>query len=88
MRKRKSRINKWFKTGIMRSRNYSALEAAGDAHCADGADLGEERLAKSERLAGDYLRDGITVPTVCTSGCLSFRLHPQESPCGVKYSSE
>uniref|UniRef100_A0AC11CRV6 Family with sequence similarity 135 member A n=1 Tax=Ovis aries TaxID=9940 RepID=A0AC11CRV6_SHEEP len=74
--------------GYYEEADYSALEAAGDAHCADGADLGEERLAKSERLAGDYLRDGITVPTVCTSGCLSFPSAPRESPCGVKYSSK
>ncbi|XP_040117345.1 protein FAM135A isoform X4 [Oryx dammah] len=74
--------------GYYEEADYSALEAAGDAHCADGADLGEERLAKSERLAGDYLRDGITVPAVCTSGWLSFPSAPRESPCGVKYSSK
>ena len=51
-------------------------------------ELGGERLAKSERLAGDYLSDGITMPTVCTSGCLSFPSAPRESPCGVKYSSK
>ncbi|XP_043745851.1 protein FAM135A isoform X5 [Cervus elaphus] len=74
--------------GYYEEADYSALEAAGDAHCADRADLGEERLAKSGRLASDYLRDGITVPTVCTSGCLSFPSAPRESPCGVKYSSK
>ncbi|XP_065767433.1 protein FAM135A isoform X3 [Muntiacus reevesi] len=74
--------------GYYEEADYSTLEAAGDAHCADRADLGEERLAKSERLASDYLRDGITVPTVCTSGCLSFPSAPRESPCGVKYSSK
>ncbi|XP_070306321.1 protein FAM135A isoform X2 [Odocoileus virginianus] len=74
--------------GYYEEADYSALEAAGDAHRADRADLGEERLAKSERLASDYLRDGITVPTVCTSGCLSFPSAPRESPCGVKYSSK
>ncbi|XP_068839492.1 protein FAM135A isoform X3 [Capricornis sumatraensis] len=74
--------------GYYEEADYSTLEAAGDAHCADGADLGEEKLAKSERLASDYLRDGITVPTVCTSGCLSFPSAPRESPCGVKYSSK
>lgn len=74
--------------GYYEEADYSALEAAGDAHCADGAALGEERLAKPERLAGDYLRDGIAVPTVCTSGCLSFPSAPRESPCGVKYSSK
>uniref|UniRef100_A0A8C6FQ53 Family with sequence similarity 135 member A n=1 Tax=Moschus moschiferus TaxID=68415 RepID=A0A8C6FQ53_MOSMO len=74
--------------GYYEEADYSALEAAGDAHCADRADLGEERLAKSERLASDYLRDGVTVPTVCASGCLSFPSAPRESPCGVKYSSK
>ncbi|XP_025150729.3 protein FAM135A isoform X5 [Bubalus bubalis] len=74
--------------GYYEEADYSSLEAAGDAHCADGADLGGERLAKSERLAGDYLSDGITMPTVCTSGCLSFPSAPRESPCGVKYSSK
>nr|XP_005894235.1 PREDICTED: protein FAM135A isoform X3 [Bos mutus] len=74
--------------GYYEEADYSSLEAAGDAHCAGGADLGGERLAKSERLAGDYLSDGITMPTVCTSGCLSFPSAPRESPCGVKYSSK
>lgn len=74
--------------GYYEEADYSSLEAAGDAHCADGADLGGERLAESERLAGDYLSDGITMPTVCTSGCLSFPSAPRESPCGVKYSSK
>ncbi|XP_063083099.1 protein FAM135A isoform X8 [Cavia porcellus] len=50
--------------------------------------LAEERLIKSEKLKSDYLRDGMNMPIVCTSGCLSFPSAPRESPCSIKYSSK
>ncbi|XP_059970636.1 protein FAM135A isoform X6 [Mesoplodon densirostris] len=58
------------------------------AHCTDRGALEEERFIRSEKISTDYLRDGITMPTVCTSGCLSFPSAPRESPCSVKYSSK
>ncbi|XP_036772120.1 protein FAM135A isoform X3 [Manis pentadactyla] len=48
--------------------------------------LEEEKLIKSEKINSDYLRDGLSVPAVCTSACLSFPSAPRESPCDVKYS--
>nr|XP_036868456.1 protein FAM135A isoform X17 [Manis javanica] len=48
--------------------------------------LEEEKLIKSEKINSDYLRDGVSVPAVCTSACLSFPSAPRESPCDVKYS--
>ncbi|XP_070101865.1 protein FAM135A isoform X14 [Equus przewalskii] len=48
----------------------------------------EDRLVTSEKINSGYLRDAINVPTVCTSGCLSFPSAPRESPCSVKHSSK
>nr|XP_030715069.1 protein FAM135A isoform X5 [Globicephala melas] len=61
---------------------------AARAHWADRGAPGGEGSIKSGRISTDHLRDGITVPTVCTSGCLSFPSAPRESPCSVKYSSK
>ncbi|XP_060023607.1 protein FAM135A isoform X6 [Lagenorhynchus albirostris] len=61
---------------------------AAHAHWADRGAPGGEGSIKSGRISTDHLRDGITVPTVCTSGCLSFPSAPRESPCSVKYSSK
>uniref|UniRef100_A0A8C3VMF3 Family with sequence similarity 135 member A n=1 Tax=Catagonus wagneri TaxID=51154 RepID=A0A8C3VMF3_9CETA len=74
--------------GYYEETDYSALDGTGNAHCIDRDALEEERLTKSEKINSDYLRDGITMPTVCTSGCLSFPSAPRESPCSVKYSSK
>uniref|UniRef100_A0A8D1J3N9 Family with sequence similarity 135 member A n=2 Tax=Sus scrofa TaxID=9823 RepID=A0A8D1J3N9_PIG len=74
--------------GYYEETDYSALDGTGNAHCIDRDALEEERLIKSEKINSDYLRDGITMPTVCTSGCLSFPSAPRESPCSVKYSSK
>ncbi|XP_057595274.1 protein FAM135A isoform X5 [Hippopotamus amphibius kiboko] len=74
--------------GYYEETDYSALDGTVNAHCTDRGALEEERLIKSEKISSDYLRDGITMPTVCTSGCLSFPSAPRESPCGVKYSSK
>ncbi|KAM9060436.1 protein FAM135A isoform 1-T1 [Megaptera novaeangliae] len=66
----------------------SALDGTVDAHCTDRGAPAEERLIKSEKISSDFLRDGVTMPTVCASGCLSFPSAPRESPCSVKYSSK
>ncbi|XP_024587641.1 protein FAM135A isoform X7 [Neophocaena asiaeorientalis asiaeorientalis] len=58
------------------------------AHWADRGAPGGEGSVKSGRISTDHPRDGISVPTVCTSGCLSFPSAPRESPCSVKYSSK
>ncbi|XP_040839542.1 protein FAM135A isoform X2 [Ochotona curzoniae] len=71
--------------GYYEETDYSALDGTIHAHYASGD--AEERLTKSEKITSEYLRDGINMPTVCTSGCLSFPSAPRESPCSVKYSS-
>ncbi|XP_016051045.1 PREDICTED: protein FAM135A isoform X4 [Miniopterus natalensis] len=66
----------------------SALDGTLNARYPNRDALEEERLIKSEKLNSEFLRDGINMPTVCTSGCLSFPSAPRESPCSVKYSSK
>ncbi|KAM7136049.1 protein FAM135A isoform 9-T9 [Molossus nigricans] len=66
----------------------SALDGTVDVHYTNRDALEEERLIKSEKLNSEFLRDGINMPAVCTSGCLSFPSAPRESPCSVKYSSK
>nr|XP_054412965.1 protein FAM135A isoform X15 [Pongo abelii] len=74
--------------GYYEETDYSALDGTINAHYTSRDELMEERLIKSEKINSDYLRDGINMPTVCTSGCLSFPSAPRESPCNVKYSSK
>ncbi|XP_030868321.1 protein FAM135A isoform X8 [Gorilla gorilla gorilla] len=74
--------------GYYEETDYSALDGTINAHYTSRDELMEERLTKSEKINSDYLRDGINMPTVCTSGCLSFPTAPRESPCNVKYSSK
>ncbi|XP_042637498.1 protein FAM135A [Orycteropus afer afer] len=72
--------------GYHEETDYSALDETVNAHYPSRDALGEEKLIKSEKIHNEYLRDGINMPTVCTSGCLSFPSAPRESPCSVKYS--
>ncbi|XP_055113100.2 protein FAM135A isoform X8 [Symphalangus syndactylus] len=74
--------------GYYEETDYSALDGTINAHYTSRDELMEEGLIKSEKINSDYLRDGINMPTVCTSGCLSFPSAPRESPCNVKYSSK
>uniref|UniRef100_A0A667GH08 Family with sequence similarity 135 member A n=1 Tax=Lynx canadensis TaxID=61383 RepID=A0A667GH08_LYNCA len=73
--------------GYYEETDYSALDEKVMLTIQTGDALEEERLIKSEKLNSDYLKDGINMPAVCTSGCLSFPSAPRESPCSVKYSS-
>ncbi|KAF6113716.1 family with sequence similarity 135 member A [Phyllostomus discolor] len=72
--------------GYYEETDYSALDGTVNAYYTNRDALEEERLIKSEKLNNEFLRDGINMPAVCTSGCLSFPSAPQESPCSVKYS--
>nr|XP_003926389.1 protein FAM135A isoform X4 [Saimiri boliviensis boliviensis]XP_039323651.1 protein FAM135A isoform X4 [Saimiri boliviensis boliviensis] len=74
--------------GYYEETDYSALDGTVNAHYTSRDELMEERLIKSEKINSDYLRDGINMPTVCTSGCLSFPSASRESPCSLKYSSK
>ncbi|XP_069343414.1 protein FAM135A isoform X1 [Eulemur rufifrons] len=79
---------KMVQNGYYEETDYSALDGTINAHYTSRSMLSEERLIKSEKINSDYLSDGINMPTVCTSGCLSFPSAPRESPCSVKYSSK
>ncbi|KAI5766805.1 FAM135A-like protein [Gulo gulo luscus] len=68
--------------------DYSALDEKVNAHYTNRDALEEERLLNSEKINSDYLKDGVNMPAVCTSGCLSFPSAPRESPCSVKCSSK
>ncbi|XP_008567451.1 PREDICTED: protein FAM135A isoform X2 [Galeopterus variegatus] len=74
--------------GYYEETDYSTLDGTVNAHYTSRDALAEERLTKSEKISNEYLRDGINMPTVCASGCLSFPSAPRESPCSVKYSSK
>ncbi|XP_030879831.1 protein FAM135A isoform X8 [Leptonychotes weddellii] len=74
--------------GYYEETDYSALDGKVNAHYTNRDALEEERLIKSEKISNEYLKDGINMPAVCTSGCLSFPSAPRESPCSVKYSSK
>uniref|UniRef100_A0A2K6EMW5 Family with sequence similarity 135 member A n=1 Tax=Propithecus coquereli TaxID=379532 RepID=A0A2K6EMW5_PROCO len=79
---------KMVQNGYYEETVYSALDGTINAHYTSRSTLAEERLKKSEKINSDYLSDGINMPTVCTSSCLSFPSAPRESPCSVKYSSK
>ncbi|XP_045861108.1 protein FAM135A isoform X8 [Meles meles] len=72
--------------GYYEETDYSALDEQVNAHYTNRDALEEERLINSEKINSDYLKDGVNMPTVCTSGCLSFPSAPRESPCSVKCS--
>ncbi|XP_051060550.1 protein FAM135A isoform X5 [Phodopus roborovskii] len=73
--------------GYYEETDFSAADGTVSVLYASGDMLGEDRHTQSEKVNNEYLRAGVTVPAVCTSGCLSFPSAPRESPCGVKYSS-
>lgn len=72
--------------GYHEETDFSATDGTVSVHYISGDELGGERHELPENLSSDYLRAAVTVPAVCTSGCLSFPSAPRESPC-VKYSS-
>lgn len=72
--------------GYHEETDFPATHGAVSVHHVSADELGGERHELSENLSSDYLRAAVTVPAVCTSGCLSFPSAPRESPC-VKYSS-
>ncbi|XP_068260076.1 protein FAM135A isoform X4 [Nyctibius grandis] len=71
--------------GYYEETDYSVLDGASSADQDHGS--AEERALRSERIDGGHLRDGMTVPPVCTPGCLSFPSSLRDSPCNVICSS-
>ncbi|NXE28848.1 F135A protein, partial [Ardeotis kori] len=71
--------------GYYEETDYSILDGASSAD--QDHSLAEERALRSERIDSGHLRDGMTVPPVCTPGCLSFPSSLRDSPCNVICSS-
>ncbi|XP_009482219.1 protein FAM135A isoform X5 [Pelecanus crispus] len=71
--------------GYYEETDYSVFDGASSA--AQGHGSAEERALRSERIDSGHLRDGMTVPPVCTPGCLSFPSSLRDSPCNVICSS-
>uniref|UniRef100_A0A669QIX6 Family with sequence similarity 135 member A n=1 Tax=Phasianus colchicus TaxID=9054 RepID=A0A669QIX6_PHACC len=71
--------------GYYEEADYGILDGASGAD--QDPDLAEERALRSERIDSGHLRDGMTVPPVCTPGCLSFPSSLRDSPCNVICSS-
>nr|XP_042122389.1 protein FAM135A isoform X4 [Peromyscus maniculatus bairdii] len=65
---------------------YEETDGTASVHYTSGDVPGEERPTQLEKGSSDSLRAGVTVPAVCTPGCLSFPAAPRESPCAGKYS--
>ncbi|NXK52217.1 F135A protein, partial [Chauna torquata] len=71
--------------GYYEETDYGILDAASSADQDHG--LAEDGALRSERIDSGHLRDGMTVPPVCTPGCLSFPSSLRDSPCNVICSS-
>uniref|UniRef100_A0A8C9FYZ3 Family with sequence similarity 135 member A n=1 Tax=Pavo cristatus TaxID=9049 RepID=A0A8C9FYZ3_PAVCR len=71
--------------GYYEETDYGILDGASGA--GQDPDFAEERALRSERIDSGHLRDGMTVPPVCTPGCLSFPSSLRDSPCNVICSS-
>ncbi|NXD83539.1 F135A protein, partial [Halcyon senegalensis] len=71
--------------GYYEETDYSILDGASSADQDHGS--AEESALRSERIDSGRLRDGMTMPPVCTPGCLSFPSSLRDSPCNVICSS-
>lgn len=71
--------------GYYEETDYSVLDGASSADQGHGS--AEERGLRSERIDTGPLRDGMSMPPVCTPGCLSFPSSLRDSPCNVICSS-
>ncbi|XP_062344558.1 protein FAM135A isoform X5 [Cinclus cinclus] len=72
--------------GYYEENDYSILDGACSAEQDHG--LAEERALRSEMIDSGHLQDIMTVPPVCTPGCLSFPSSLRDSPCNVTSSSK
>ncbi|XP_010001591.1 PREDICTED: protein FAM135A isoform X1 [Chaetura pelagica] len=70
--------------GYYEETDYSILDGAASADQDHGS---AEETLRSERIDSGHLRDVMTVPPVCTPGCLSFPSSLRDSPCNVICSS-
>ncbi|NXP04180.1 F135A protein, partial [Thinocorus orbignyianus] len=71
--------------GYYEETDYSILDGTSSSDQDRGS--AEESTLRSQRIDSGHLRDGMTVPPVCSSGCLSFPSSLRDSPCNVMCSS-
>ncbi|NWW50511.1 F135A protein, partial [Pedionomus torquatus] len=71
--------------GYYEETDYSILDGASSADQDHGS--AEESTLRSQRIDSGHLRDRMTMPPVCSSGCLSFPSSLRDSPCSVMCSS-
>lgn len=72
--------------GYYEETDYSILDGACSADQDHG--VAGERVLRSEMIDSGHLQDIMTVPPVCTPGCLSFPSSLRDSPCNVTSSSK
>ncbi|NWV14945.1 F135A protein, partial [Ptilonorhynchus violaceus] len=72
--------------GYYEETDYSISDGACSADQDHG--VAEERVLRSETIDSGHLQDIMTVPPVCTPGCLSFPSSLRDSPCNVSCSSK
>ncbi|NWV40865.1 F135A protein, partial [Grantiella picta] len=72
--------------GYYEETDYSISDGACSADQDHG--LADERGLRSEMIDSGHLQDIMTVPPVCTPGCLSFPSSLRDSPCNVISSSK
>ncbi|NXN25888.1 F135A protein, partial [Nycticryphes semicollaris] len=71
--------------GYYEETDYSILDGTSSADQDHGS--AEESALRSQRTDNGHLQDGMTVPPLCTPGCLSFPSSLRDSPCNVMCSS-
>ncbi|XP_009070794.1 PREDICTED: protein FAM135A isoform X2 [Acanthisitta chloris] len=72
--------------GYYEETDYSILDGASSAD--QDHSSAEERGLRSDRIDSGHLQDIMTVPPVCTPGCLSFPSSLRDSPCNVICSTK
>ncbi|NXN92963.1 F135A protein, partial [Rhinopomastus cyanomelas] len=71
--------------GYYEETDYSVFDGASGA--SQDHVSAEESALRADKIESGHLRGGMTVPPVCTSGCLSFPSSLRDSPCSVVCSS-
>ncbi|NXT02163.1 F135A protein, partial [Jacana jacana] len=83
--KEKEEDQEMIENGYYEETDYSILDGTSSADQDHGS--AEESALRSQRIDSGHLRDGMTVPPVCTPACLSFPSSLRDSPCNVMCSS-
>lgn len=57
-----------------------------DPECEVIHDSAHDKCLRSEHIGGDYFKDAMSMPGVCTTSCLSFSYTLKDSPCGTAFT--